>query len=627
MQQDLMAKIRQSLPFLLMGILFLLAPVSPVSADDSFADIVLLNGSVYTVKPGSDWSENPFPAIAMQGDSILAVGSDEEIRNYTGPETSVYDLAGKMVLPGFIDSHIHFGASAELTFGVNLSSCHTVSEIQEKLSAYHAGNPETDILRGFGWNYFIFNESGPDKTMIDAVVSDTPVILTSFDGHTTWVNSYALEIADITADTPDLQGGKVDRDADGKPTGILREMAGAALVTSKVTPLTPEQIESALVEILPKAAEYGVTTADDAALSPEMILAFSHLESEGELPVRIFGEMVAIPDFGASQVALMEIEEDLFGSSPSVRGIFDLAVFHHQSDSEEGDIDITSVESYLQNLDTRGLFRLQTGKLFLDGVVEGHTGYLLSPYSDQPGTRGMVNWDTDAFEEMIRALDREGFQVDIHAIGDGAVRMSLDAYEKAEQENGVRDSRHKISHIQLINSSDIPRLASLGVVASLQPNWFYYDTNFENTSLPFLGRERSEEMYTLKTLIESGAIVAFGTDWPVGTDYLTFNPLDGIRTAVTRLPLPPGSPYSEPYRPEERISLKEAIVAATYAGAYTNFMENSTGSLEPGKLADIIVLDQDLFTIPPEDINKARVIATFLEGRNVWADPLFLPVS
>lgn len=624
---DYMAFIRQYLASLVVGILILFALLIPVSADTPPADIVLLNGSVYTVQPGSDWSKTPLQAIAIQGDSILSVGSDEEIQEYVGPDTTVFDLAGRMVLPGFVDSHIHFGASAELTFGVNLSSCHTISEVQEQIATYHADNPDIDVLRGFGWNYFIFNESGPDKTMIDAVVSDKPVILTSFDGHTTWVNSAALEIADVNADTPDPQGGKVDRDAEGNPTGILREMAGAALVTSRVTPLTPEQIESKVKEILPQASEYGVTTADDAALSPEMILAFSHLESEGELPVRIFGEMVAIPDFGVEQVALMEIEQDLFASSPSVKGISDLAVFHQQSDSNEGAGDITSIESYIENLDTQGLFRLQTGKLFLDGVVEGHTGYLLSPYADQPDTRGMVNWDADAFEEMIRSLDREGFQVDIHAIGDGAVRMSLDAYEKAQQKNGVRDSRHKISHIQLINTSDIPRLASLGVVASLQPNWFYYDTNFENTSLPFLGKKRSEEMYSLRTLMDSGAIVAFGTDWPVGTDYLTFNPLDGIRTAVTRLPLPPGSPYSEPYRPKERISLKEAIVAATYAGAYSNFMENSTGSLEMGKLADIIILDQDLFTIPPEDINKARVVATFLEGREVWADPLFLPVS
>nr|WP_319537601.1 amidohydrolase [uncultured Methanospirillum sp.] len=591
----------------------------PVYADQ-YADTVLLNGSVYTVEPGTNWSENPREAVAIKGDTILSINSSSDIKKYIGPKTVVHDLAGMMVLPGFIDSHIHFGASAELTFGVNLSACHSVGEVQQLLADYYSEHPDIDVIRGFGWNYYIFNETGPDKAVIDTVIPDKPVILTSFDGHASWVNSKSLEVGEITADTPDPEGGKIEHDASGDPTGVLREMAASNLVTNKVPPLTPTEIEEKVMDILPKAAAYGITTADDAALTPGMILAYSHLENLGRLPVRIFGEMVAVPNFGTEQIALMELEQDIFSSYPL-----------DNETSQNNDITLNTrlantsdhqLKS-IQNLkDTKGLFRLETGKLFLDGVVEGHTGYLLSPYTDQPETKGMINWNVSRFDEMIRTLDREGFQVDIHSIGDGAVRLCLDAYENARDENGKRDSRHKISHIQLINSSDIPRLKSLGIVASLQPNWFYYDNNFRNVSLPYLGSDRAEHMYTLKTLMDNDIPVAFGSDWPVGTDYLTFNPLDGIRTAVTRLPLPSDSPYKKPYRPEERIDLQHAIEAYTYTGAYTDFMENSTGTIEPGKLADIIVIDRDLFTIQPEDINKAHVVATYLEGKQVYSDPL-----
>lgn len=609
--------------FLVLALVVLMGIPGISSADNQTeADIVLLNGSIYTVEIGTDWPSSPMGAIALKGDSILAVNSTSAIQQYIGPDTRVVDLMGRMVLPGFIDTHIHLGLAAQLMAGVDLQNCTSITGIQNNLSEYAAQHQDMPVIRGFGWRYFLFNESGPDKGMIDDLIADKPVILTAFDGHTTWVNSKALEIAGINASTPDPKGGKIERDAEGNPTGVLHEMSASYLVTSKVPPVSADQVQAMLKTLLPRAAAFGVTTADDAAVTPEVISAFSDLEDEGNLPVRIFGEMVIIPELGEEEIPILavarEVQNPEIVRNTTVRYQDDL--FYTMKGDSEGFI---SAESIVEHADRKGLFRLETGKLFLDGVVEGHTGYLLEPYADQPSTNGTKNWDTASFNQVIEDLDELGFQVDIHAIGDSAVRMSLDAYENARNINGVRDSRHKISHIQLIDTSDIPRIQSEGVIAALQPNWFYYDQNFENVTLPYLGKERAESMYSLKSIQDSGGIVAFGTDFPVGTDYLTYNPLDGIRTAVTHLPLPPESPVTTPYRPSELIDLKSALEAATYWGAYTNFMENSTGSLEEGKLADLVVLDQNLFTMPLKEINKARVIATYLEGKEVFADPSF----
>lgn len=588
-----------------------------------YADIILLNGTVYTVQYGTDWTNKPENAVAIKDSSILTVGSTSSVEKYTGPDSKVYDLKGKMVLPGFIDTHIHFGAAAQIMAGVDLSSSNSAAEILDDLREYEKNNKDISVIRGFGWRYFLFNESGPDKEMLDEVISDKPVILTSFDGHAIWVNSHALDVAGVTSSTPDPVGGKIVRDAAGNPTGVLREMAASNLVNDKVPPLSVGQIKEMLEKILPNAAAAGITTADDAAVSPDMIAAFTELEEEGKLPVRVFGEIVAVPELGVAEIPLMEAERMVFypGYPALEQGypyIDDLPGL------KDGDLQYyPSISEITDYSDNEGLFLIQTGKLFLDGVVEGHTGYLIMPYTDEPSTSGTINWDPETFQEMIEILDSLGFQIDIHAIGDGAVRMSLDAYQNAREKNGVRDSRHKISHIQLIDPSDIQRIQELGIIAALQPNWFYYDENFTDESLPYLGEERAYRMYMVKTILDSGGIVAFGTDYPVGTDYLTYNPLDGIRTAVTRLPLPPDSSITEPYRPEERIDLKTAIEAYTYWGAYTNFMENSTGTLEEGKIADIIVLDKDIFSLPPEDINKARVVATYLEGREVFMDAEF----
>ena len=251
-------------------------------------------------------------------------------------------------------------------------------------------------------------------------------------------------------------------------------------------------------------------------------------------------------------------------------------------------------------------------------MVEGHTAVLLAPYLDKSDISGTPIWEEGEFEEKIQELDKAGFQIDVHAIGDRAVQMCLDAYEKARQNNGQRDSRHKISHVQLVSEEDQARFIDLGVIAAIQPNCGFIDTNSYNLSVFYLGQERADKMYTLKGLIDAGAVVSFGSDWPVGSDDITMNPLDGIQTAVTRLPFTHPTDGTPVYRPDERISLRSAIEAATISSAYASFMENETGSLEVEKLADLIILDRDLFALPPEEINKVNVLSTYLEGYEVY---------
>ncbi|MDD1728231.1 MAG: amidohydrolase, partial [Methanospirillum sp.] len=461
-------------------VLALLLPYTVPAAIQTYADTILVNGSVYSVKPGTDWQNNAQGAIALKGDTILSVNSTDATQQYIGPATNVYDIGGKMVLPGFIDTHIHLGGAALLKAGVDISSCTSVTDIQDQLRSYANNHPDEEVIRGFGWNYFLFNGSGPDKGIIDAIIPDKPVTLTSFDGHSTWVNTKALDIAEIDNSTPDPIGGMIERDVQGNPTGILREMSATNLVASTLPPIPPDQIKEKLGVLLSEVAASGVTTADDALVTPEMIVAYTRLEDEGKLPVRVFGEMLVVPDFGTYEIPAMNMGKILMPPvSEQIRGTKwyndDLALA--LTGYRGYNITPVSISEYLDN---SGLFRLQTAKLFLDGVIEAHTGYLLKPYADQPTVNGTMNWNITDFNEIILALDKEGFQIDIHAIGDAAVRICLDAYEKAKTTNGVRDSRHKISHIQLINQSDIPRLSSLKVIAALQPVWFYQDRNYAN---------------------------------------------------------------------------------------------------------------------------------------------------
>jgi predicted amidohydrolase YtcJ len=409
--------------------------------------------------------------------------------------------------------------------------------------------------------------------MLDAVVPDRPVFLTSADGHTAWVNSAALQLAGLSADTPDPKGGRIERDpGTGDPTGTLRE-AAADLVGALLPPHRPDELEVGLRRGLELAAGFGITAFQEATAGPDYVEAYDALARSGELTARVSVSLHAVPEKGLSQVAELVALRDRFNGER---------------------------------------LRVNTVKLYVDGVLEGQTAALLEPYIGRGGDRGELLFEPDALNELVAALDAEGFQVHVHAIGDWAIRVTLDAFEHAVNVNGVRDSRHHIAHAQLIRPDDIPRFRRLGVYANFQPLWAYADSYITDLTEPFLGPELSRWLYPFGGVKASGATVVFGSDWSVSS----MNPLEGIEVGVTRRD--PTDASAPVWIPEERVDLETMLVGYTRDAALVNFIEGETGTLEVGKSADLVVLARDLYAILAEEIGEVPVLLTMLEGEIIY---------
>ncbi len=536
------------------------------------ADLVLRGGSVYTVDATRSWAE----AVAVRKDSIVYVGPDRGVAAYVGPRTRVLDLAGRMVLPAFQDSHIH-----PISGGISQTQCalydfQTKEEYVGAVARYAAAHRDAAWIRGDGWSLAAFAPSGiPDKGLLDAVVPDRPVYLESSDGHSAWVNSKALQIAGLTKDTPNPPGGRIDRDpTSGEPVGSLQDSA-MNLVNRKAPPYTPAERQEGLRRALKILNGFGITSFQDASADTDSLETYRVLDEKGELSARVVASLWWERDKGAEQIAGF----------------------------------LEARRKY-----TKGRLRATTVKIMQDGVMEVQTAAMLEPYKGKPGVRGLEMVDPEALKGYVTRLDKEGFQVHFHAIGDAAIRHCLDAIEAARRANGPRDSRHHISHLEIFNPADIPRFRALGVVANFQPLWAFADDYMVKLTLPMLEPERARWLYPIGSLHRSGAVVAFGSDWSVSSP----NPLEEMEVAVTRMG--PTGETKEPFIPEERIDLPEALAAFTIGAAYVNFQDDKTGSIEKGKLADLIVLDHNLFTIKPEEISEAKVVLTLLGGRPVHGD-------
>jgi predicted amidohydrolase YtcJ len=566
------AKIRRSLLALALVAAILPALACGGGRPAERADLILTNAKVVTMAATPARTE----ALAVAGGRIVFAGPSRDALRLRGETTRVVDLGGRLVLPAFQDSHIHL-----VTGGVELGLCDlnglgTKEEVQAKIREYARAHPDAAWITGGGWDLPLFPAANPRREDLDAVVPDRPAVLASADGHSAWVNSRALAAAGITKATPDPAGGRIERDPrSGEPTGTLRESA-AGLVERFVPAIGPADYIRGLKAGLALVNRFGIASIIEASAGPELLDAYEALDRGGELSARVLASLYVDPGRGVPEVRRLDGLRRKYAGSR---------------------------------------LKATAAKIFVDGVMEPHTAALLEPYLDRPGDRGQPLLEPEAFDDLARALDQAGFQIHVHAIGDRAVRMTLDAFEAAGRANGFRDMRHHIAHLELIDPADIPRFKRLGVAANFQALWAYADPYITDLTLPILGPARSRWLYPIGSVARTGAVIAGGSDWSVSSA----NPLQAIQVAVTRRG--PDGPPGEPWIPEERVDLMTMLRAYTVNGAWLSHEETWRGTLEAGKAADLIVLDRDLFTIPATEIGRARVLLTLLDGREVFRDP------
>lgn len=534
------------------------------------ADLVLRGGAIYTVDSVQPWAE----AVAVREGRIAYVGTSRGADHHIGPDTRVIELGDAMLLPGFHDTHVH-----PVTGGIELGECdvnpaETRDDVVRIVAECVARSAEGAWVRGGGWASPLFPGGNPPRELLDSLVPDRPAFLTSLEGHSAWVNSRALSRAGITRVTPDPANGRIERDARGAPSGTLRESA-MDLVTRVMPDRTDEEYEAGLRRALAMAAGYGITTLHEASADEAILRAYAAADTNGTMTARVIVSMRVDPARGVSEVARLAAWRERY------RG---------------------------------ALVQPVAAKIFADGVIEGQTAALLEPYLDRPGYLGELNVEPDSMATLVTALDSAGFKVHVHAIGDRAIRVTFDAFERARERNGDAGPRHLMAHIQLFDPADIPRFAALGVVASFQPLWAYRDSYIRDLTEPRLGPARSRWLYPIASVVATGAILAAGSDWSVSS----MSPLSAMEVAVTRRE--PGDTAGPGWIPEERVDLPTIIHAYTMGGAYASDSEARTGSIEVGKLADLAVLDRNLFTIPVAEIHAARVVLTLLEGREVFRD-------
>jgi predicted amidohydrolase YtcJ len=542
------------------------------------AAIVFTGGPVLTMNS----ARSRAGAVAVTDNRITAVG--DAARDLIGPDTEVVDLAGKLLIPGFQDAHVHpVGA------GVERMTCDllTVDDAAATLAAigdYAAAHPDRPWITGGGWSLDAFDGGIPTAQMLDSVVADRPVYLPNRDHHGAWVNSLALQIAGITDDTPDPPGGRIERDADGVATGMLQE-AAMDLVSAYVPRPTQDELYRALLDAQSHLHSLGITAWQDAMLGkyaavPDAEHAYRRAALEGTLTVRVAAAQWWQRDRGAEQIPEM-----------------------------------VDRRSSLQH----GRLRANTVKIMIDGIAENQTAALLAPYLDGcgccTGNAGISFVDPDALRQYVIELDSLGFQLHFHALGDRAVREALNAVEAARRANGFRDTRPHLAHLQVVDPHDIPRFRALGATANMQPLWACHEPSMDELTIPFLGEQRSLQQYPFGDLLRAGAVLAAGSDWPVSSA----DPIQGIHVAVNRRA--PNTSDSRVFLPEQRIDLTAAFAAYTAGSAYVNHLDD-TGVIRPGYLADLVVLDRDPFALPADEICQTRVERTYVDGALVYADSL-----
>ncbi|MEB2629933.1 amidohydrolase [Peribacillus frigoritolerans] len=531
------------------------------------ADIVLCSDAIFTGLTHEPMSG----AIAILGNKILSVGSKAEIEPFIGSGTKVFNYGNQLIMPGFHDFHLHIMFSALSLTSINLFEARSAQEVAAKVLEFSKECPGEEWIIGMQWDAgYWHDKQEPHYKILDAVIPDRPVVLFHAEGHYTWVNSKAMELAGVTEEIRDPDFGRYERDKNGLLTGILYEDA-QQIVLKEALRLTQNKKETILKEFLRLLSQYGITSVNDLFAPIDDFLQdydlFEKLDKQGELSTR-------------------------FHITPELDGNLDKAqILRNKYESKK--------------LQFSGL------KQFVDGTVTGHTAYFLKPYSDQVDICGHPALDPEVLIDRVVKADELGFRIRFHAIGDAAIRLALDAFEEAVRKNGKRDSRHTIEHIEVIDSDDIERFSKLGVIASMQPDHMAASSREVYSSI--IGPEREKNVFLTKSLLNTGASLALGTDFPVS---ISLNPMRQIYTAITRVDSSGDSQNT--WHPEQKLTLAEALQAYTYGSAYGCFREHELGTIEEGKLADLVVLDRNLFDIPESEVLKTKVELTINDGKVVY---------
>jgi predicted amidohydrolase YtcJ len=545
----------------------LLAALAANAAQGRSATLILRNGRIWTENPQQPEAE----AVAIDGNLIMAVGSSATISKLAGPDCKVIDLGGRRVVPGFNDSHVHFLTGGDSLISVQLGDASSPEEFRRRIRDYARSLPRGAWIRNGNWDHQRWTPPAlPTHELIDADTPDNPVFVWRLDGHMALANALAMKLAHLDRNTKDIPGGEIVRDREGNPTGILKDEA-TSLVERVMPPLSASELDAALNAAMREAASHGVTSVQNMWDSPAdqytamKFREFQKFARAGALTVRIYS---ANP-----------LREWKSLASAGVQAAFGSPVL-----------------------------RMGNLKSFADGALGSETAWMDAPFSDRPGCSGLASadlMDSAGMYASIQGADQAGLQISIHAIGDRAVHTVLDLFERAVRENGPVDRRLRIEHVQHLRPEDAARFAPLGIVASMQP---YHAIDDGRWAEKELGPERIQSSYAWRLLLDHGAVLAFGSDWPVAP----LDPLIGIYAAATRRTLDGKNPQG--WVPQQRITVAEALHAYTVGSAFAEHQEQVKGSLEPGKLADLVVLTDDIFRIATTDLDKVRVYMTVFDG-------------
>jgi predicted amidohydrolase YtcJ len=546
-------------------------------------DRIFVNGQIWT----GDDRRPKAEALAVADDKILAVGSTAEIKALASSDTGVIDLKGRLVIPGFQDSHLHFpGQSVN---EVDLHGAETLLEFQRRLADFAQAHPQLPWITGHGWGYSAFPNQTVDKKYIDAAVSDRPVYVSERDGHMGLANSKALQIAGVTSKTPDPPNGHIMKGKDGEPTGEFKE-AAQGLIFSRVPPRSMEDEYQSLLAHMDEAAAAGLTAVQEAYTSMESFPVFERAAAGNALKLRFrFAPPILLMERGGAPPK-HKLEKFLTEA--------DLAPYGKLRDTFSGP-----------------LLKFGAVKGVLDGTVDARTAVMFEPYVG--GGTGIPFWEQDDLNKTVALYDKEGFQVLLHAIGDKAINMALNAFEYAAKTNRTSGRRHRVEHAEVPQLSDLPRFKQLGVIASTQAMFANPDATVLENFAVLLGPERASHADSFKIYDDAGAVQAFGSDWGV----FSFEPLPAIYCAVTRM-TPQGTPAGGWY-PAGRISVDAALRHFTRDGAFASFDEDIRGTLSPGKLADLVVLSKNILEIPPAEILNTKVLLTVMGGKDTYRDQDF----